>query len=216
MLKIISSIFWLAAPNVLLTASAFGAITYSQTIVYKETTFRDGSEVFNSATAFQPGDTFQFSATFDTSQLETAPESNFWSFALSGFSLTRTGGTGAWSPTGTFNIPRVVILFGTSGLSTFGFSDNQPNLTGTSTIFRDVEVNLAGGTIFRDLTTPGRLSLGDRLGGPILPDLTASDVIFNFWSPEESPINVVFQVIPEPSSAVLLSAIGLLALRRKR
>ena len=77
-------------------------------------------------------------------------------------------------------------------------------------------MNLAAGTIFRDLTTVGRLTLGNRLGGPILPGIAASDVSFNFLSPDKRTIHVVFQLIPEPSSWLLVSAIGLLALRHKR
>ena len=107
-------------------------------------------------------------------------------------------------------------LLGTSGLTTYDSSSNQPNLTGTLSIFQLVEVNLAAGTIFWDLTTPSPLTLGERLGGPILPDLAAGDITLTFLTGQESRINGVFQLVPEPSSALLVSFIGLLALRRKR
>ena len=212
----LSLIFRLAAPSALLSTSALGAITVTHDLIYKETLVAEGGESFTSATAFQPGDTFQCSVTFDTNAVEISAGSFSWGAGLAGFSLARTGGTGLWTPTDTFGSSNYVGLLGTSGVTTYGSSSNQPNLSGTATMFQLVEVNLAAGTIFRDLTTPGQLTLGQRLGGPILPDLAASDVTITFLTPQESRINVVFQLVPEPSSALVVSFVGLLALRRKR
>ena len=216
MTRYLSLIFRLAAPSILLSASAVGAVTVTHALSYKETMVSEGSEFSNSETAFQPDDTFLLSVTFDSEAIETRAGSLSWSAGLSGFSLTRTGGTGAWSPTGTFQSSNYVTLLGTSGVTAYGSSNDQPNLTDTATVFQLVEVNLVAGTIFRDLTTPGPLTLGERLGGPILPDLAASDVTFTFLTPQESRINVVFQLVPEPSSALLVCFIGLFALRRRR
>lgn len=207
---------WLLSSSLLFVMPALGAVTFSQKIVYTGFTADNGFS-FDSEPAFMLGDTFTFHATFDETLFETRAGSNFWLNALSSFSLVKDGGSGSWSPIGTFPNSGIVSLFGSSGLSTYGVSSDQPNLTNSPAIFRNVSVELAAGTIFRDITSPDRLTLGTRLGGPILPDNDNSRVSFDFYfEGSESSGRANFKLIPEPSGLLLASCFILLSFRRKR
>lgn len=195
--------------------SASGAITvYSGTITVDSTDY---------AADIALNDVFSYTMTVDDSVTDSDSRTTdaFFTDAITGFTMARVSGSGAWNPTGVFSLP---ASFTISNYGTPYAYPDYPDFTGTGfptlggSPFEAFNLGFSSGTAPND--TGSGQTLAEVYGGLLTaPQWHQFESTFVSEAFTRAFVSYTIEVssVPEPSR-VLLAALGLVGilLRRRR